>query len=179
MRIFHTLPLLMLACAGPHAVATTAATTPATAPAGSALPAVELRTLDGRPARLDETLRGKVALVSLWATWCDACNHELEALGRLDGAARKAGATVLAVAEGEAPAHVAEFARQRGLSWAQLVDERFLLGDALGQKRVPTTLVVDRAGKIVFTGGALDAAALDALKRALADGTSPSELARQ
>ena len=47
-------------------------------------------------------------------------------------------------------------------------------------KRVPATLVVNRAGAIVFVGGALDAAALAALQRALADGAkSPSELARQ
>jgi peroxiredoxin len=168
--------LFLVGCAGSQTVASAPR---AAVNASASLPAVELRTLDGKPARLDETLRGKVALVSLWATWCDACDHELEALGRLDGAARKAGATVLAVAEGEAPAHVAEFTRRRGVSWEQLVDERFLLGDALGQKRVPATLVIDRAGKIVFTGGALDAAALDALKRALADGKSPSELARQ
>jgi thiol-disulfide isomerase/thioredoxin len=153
---------------------------PPATPTHGALPSVELRTLDGKPARLDEALRGKVALVSLWATWCDACDHELEALGRLDSAARKAGATVIAVAEGEQPATVAEFTRRRGVSWAQLVDERFLLGDALGQKRVPATLVVNRAGEIVFVGGALDAAALAALQRALADGgKSPSELARQ
>jgi thiol-disulfide isomerase/thioredoxin len=143
------------------------------------LPSVELVTLDGKPARLDETLRGKVALVSLWATWCDACDHELAALGRLDAAARKAGATVLAVAEGEEPAKVADFTRRRGLSWAQLVDQRFLLGDALGQKRVPATLVVNRSGEIVFVGGALDAAALAALERALADGKGPATLARE
>lgn len=144
------------------------------------MPAIELHTLDGKPARLDEALRGKVALVSLWATWCDACEKELDALARLDAAAHKAGATVIAIAEGEAPEKVAAFARRKNLTWAQLVDERFLLGDALGQKRVPATLVVDRAGQIVFVGGALDGAALDALKRALAAvPAAPSETARR
>jgi peroxiredoxin len=148
-------------------------------PAGVQLPAVELHTLEGKPTRLDEALRGKVALVSLWATWCDACDHELGALQRLDGAARKLGATVLAVAEGEDPARVAEYTKRRGVSWMQLVDERFVLGDALGQKRVPATLVVDRNGRIVYSGGALDAGALKALQAALGDGKTTPELARQ
>jgi thiol-disulfide isomerase/thioredoxin len=140
-------------------------------PASSAapvLPLVELRTLDGRPARLDETLRGRPALVSLWATWCEACAGEFAALGRLDEAARREGALVLAVAVGEPHLKVATFLRQRGLAYAQLVDEQFLFADALGQKRVPATLVIDRDGRIVFTGGALDDGALAALRAALA-----------
>jgi peroxiredoxin len=173
VRLFWLLPLVIVGCA---------AAPPARPPANplpASLPSVELRTLDGKPVRLEEALRGKVALVSLWATWCEACNHELDALGRLDVAARKVGATVIAVAEGEEPARVAEFTRQHGLAWEQLVDQGFLLGDALGQKRVPATLVVNRAGEIVFVGGALDAAALAALQRALAGGKSPPTLARQ
>jgi thiol-disulfide isomerase/thioredoxin len=170
VRFLRVLLLLLVGCA-------TSQLPPPAKP--TSLPPVELVTLDGKPARLDEALRGKVGLVSLWATWCEACAHELDALARLDGVARRAGATVIAVAEGEDRAKVAEFTRRRGLPWAQLVDERFLLGDALGQKRVPATLVVDRAGAIVFVGGALDAAALAALQRALADGKPATELARE
>ena len=87
----------------------------------SALPAIELRTLDGRPARLDEIARGRPALVSLWATWCEACAREF---------------------------------------------------DALGQNRVPATVVLDREGRVVFRGGVFDEAALAAFRRAFADGVS-------
>ena len=44
---------------------------------------IELRTLDGRPARLDEVARGRPALVSLWATWCEPCAREFDALAAL------------------------------------------------------------------------------------------------
>jgi len=62
--------------------------------------------------------------------------------------------------------------RQR-LPYAQLVDERFRFADALGQERVPATLVIDRTGRIVFSGGALDDSALAALRAALAEAGPP------
>jgi hypothetical protein len=46
------------------------------------------------------------------------------------------------------------------------VDPNFALADALGERRVPATLVVDRSGHIVYRGGALDGAGLAALRRA-------------
>lgn len=128
------------------------------------LPPVELLTIDGAPARLNATVSGRVALISLWATWCQACVAEIDSLNRLATAASERGALVLAVAVGEGLRTVAEFARRRGLHYQQLVDLHFRLADALGQRRVPTTLVLDRAGRVVFVGGALDGAALGALR---------------
>jgi peroxiredoxin len=131
------------------------------------LPIVELKTLDGQPARLQALVGGRVALVTLWATWCDACAAEFDALERLDARARQSGAVVLGVAVGEPHSTVAHFVAGHRLTYASLVDEEFRLADALGQKAVPTTLVIDRAGRVVYTGGALDRHALDALQAAL------------
>lgn len=128
------------------------------------LPAVALTTLDGKPARIEALLGGRPGLVSLWATWCEACLAELPALARLDAGLRASGRGVLiGIAVGEARDVVAPFATRRGMSWPQLCDERFAFSDALGQQRVPTTLVVDRDGAIVFAGPGLDAAAIAAL----------------
>jgi peroxiredoxin len=132
------------------------------------LPAVELQTLDGKPVRLDELSRGRPVLVSLWATWCEACTREFDALTRLDEATRGAGAAVIAIAVGEPHAQVASFVQRRALPYAQLVDERFQLADAIGQSRVPATLVLGRDGRVVYRGGAFDEAALAAFRAALA-----------
>jgi peroxiredoxin len=143
------------------------ASAPAPRPARTELPAVELLTLEGQPTRLQQALEGKVALVAIWATWCEACASEFEALARLAERADAKGGVVVAVAVGEKRSTVAEFVARRGLKYSQLVDEDFRLADALGQNRVPTTLVVDREGRIVFTGGALDDSALTAMRGAL------------
>ncbi len=134
-----------------------------------ALPAVALRKLDDQPVRLEETAGGKAALVSFWASWCDACVAEIDALNRLDARARESGGVVIGVAVGESRDKAASFARERGLRYAQLVDENLALADALGQKRLPATLVLDRQGKIVFVGGALDEKALAAFRGAMAE----------
>ena len=134
---------------------------------GTALPGVRLHDLGGRDVRLEEAAAGKPALVSFWATWCDACLAEMDALNRLDERARAGGGIVIGVAVGEARAKAADFARQHGLRYTQLVDEKLELADALGQKRLPATLVLDRQGRVVFTGAALDEKALAAFRGAL------------
>lgn len=124
-------------------------------------------TLDQRTTDLAAAVHGRPALVSLWATWCEACTTELDALNRLDARAKERGALVVGVAIGEPRERVAEFVATRGLNYAQLVDEDFHFADALGERRVPTTLVVDRAGRVVYVGGALDEGALAAFRAAL------------
>ena len=134
---------------------------------GAALPGVGLHDLGGHAVRLEETAAGKPALVSFWATWCDACLAEMDALNRLDDRARAGGGIVIGVAVGEAREKAAEFARLHGLRYLQLADEQMALADALGQKRLPATIVLDRRGRVVFTGAALDERALAAFRGAL------------
>lgn len=129
------------------------------------------------PAQLSAAFEGKPTLVSLWATWCESCATEFDALNRLDDKVRGRGAKVVAISVGEKPEVVDRFVSERGLRYQQLTDPEFVFADALGQRRVPATLVVDRAGKVVFTGGALDADALEAFDAAIArqgDGGSAS-----
>jgi peroxiredoxin len=131
------------------------------------LPAIPLRRLDDQAVRLEEAATGKVALVSFWATWCDACTAEVDALNRLEEHVRGSGGMVIGVAVGESREKAAEFARQHGLAYAQLVDEKLALADALGQKRLPATMVLDRQGRVVFIGGSLDEKALAAFRGAM------------
>jgi peroxiredoxin len=165
----HRLPIL-IALAVVAAGCAPASGAAAREPASHELPATALVTLDGDPADLGAIVRGRAAVVSLWATWCDACLEETSALQRLDTQAGARGdAVVVGIAVGEPRAKVAAFAREHGLHYARLVDEEFRLADALGQPRLPATLVVDRAGRIVYRGGALDAAGLAAFRDALGE----------
>jgi thiol-disulfide isomerase/thioredoxin len=128
---------------------------------------IAVRDEGGQGTTLRSTLGGKPALVSLWAPWCAPCIREQPALERLARAAQACGGAVVAVAVGETPETVATFARARGLTFRQLADDRFVLADALGRRRIPALLVLDRAGRIVFSGEALDANATAALANAI------------
>jgi peroxiredoxin len=150
-------------------VAASCTSAPAEAPRVPArLPEVTVLSLDRQAASLPSLTRGRPALVALWATWCTACAHELGELDRLQSRLG-ADALVVGVAVGEPYEHVADFLRTRRLAYAQLVDEDFKLSEALGERRVPATLVVDRRGTVRYSGGALDAHALAALRNAIAE----------
>ncbi|HEV8550709.1 MAG TPA: TlpA disulfide reductase family protein [Polyangiaceae bacterium] len=151
--------LLILGCAG---------RAPESPGVGTSLPEVPTVGLDRRPASLAGLTRGRVALVALWATWCTSCARELDELDRLQRQVGS-GALVVGVAVGEPSGKVADYLRSRGLTYAQLVDEDFKLADALGTNRVPTTLVVGRNGTLRYAGGGLDRAALEELRRAIAE----------
>src|ERR1700733_4218902 len=130
----HRLSLLMAV-----AVAVAACGVPDMPPSSlpERVPGVALVTLAGEPAEVAQLAGGRVALVSMWATWCESCAKEMDALNRLDAkTASGKDAVVIGVDVGEEPATVAEFARRRGLRYAQLVDEDFAFADALGQRRV-------------------------------------------
>ncbi len=144
----------------------------APARAASTLPEAQVLTLDGAPTDLAAAIRGRAALVNLWATWCDTCVGEIDALKRLASqTSGRSDALVVGVAVGETPAVVSAFARDREMRYLQLVDEDFRLTDALGQRHVPATLVIDRAGRIVYRGDALDAAGLAAFRGAMSAST--------
>ncbi|HEY6459612.1 MAG TPA: TlpA disulfide reductase family protein [Polyangiaceae bacterium] len=99
------------------------------------LPSIELATLEGGKAGVTSVAGGRVALVSLWATWCDSCQKEMDALNRLQATiAGGQDAVVIGVDVGEDPATVAAFARRRGLQYLQLVDTDFAFADALDER---------------------------------------------
>jgi cytochrome c biogenesis protein CcmG/thiol:disulfide interchange protein DsbE len=169
--MLHRLPLLTLALALALAGCAESSLSPVTepsAPARKEFLRVPLTTLDGGATDLARAADGQVVVVALWATWCDACQKELPALARLEAKAKARGDfRVLAVAVGDDREAVEAFSRKHGLRFARLVDVDYALANGLGTNRVPTTLIIDRDGRIIHEGGALDRAALEALRNAL------------
>jgi len=162
--------LVAAGCAAPPPAPNSPSLAKETSTTGALLPTAMVTTLAGERTELGRVIEGRVALVSFWATWCDSCMKEQGALNRL--AKRTAGrpdALVIGVAVGETPKTVDAFARTHDLAFTQVVDEEFLLADALGQRRVPATLVVDRSGRVVYRGEALDEGSLAAFRKALGD----------
>jgi thiol-disulfide isomerase/thioredoxin len=132
---------------------------------------VPLAGVGGGASTLSAVLGRRPALVSFWAPWCEPCVRELPDLERLARALSPCGVTVVGVAVGERPDAIAEFSRQRGLTYPQFTDEQFQLTDALGQRRIPTTIVFDSAQRVVFAGDALDKRATAALAQLLNEPT--------
>jgi thiol-disulfide isomerase/thioredoxin len=110
-------------------------------------------TLDGNPADLAQYIGKTPVLIEFWATWCPNC-AELEPT--MLEVAKKYGDRVkfvgVAVSVNESPARVKAFVAKHGLPGDQYFDTR---GDASGAYDAPATsyvVVVDKTGKVVYTG---------------------------
>lgn len=117
-------------------------------------------------------LRGKVVLVNFWATWCAPCVEEMPALARLRVRLAPRGFEVIAVNQGEMPERVNAFTGRTGLDLPILMDRDKQAAKAWKVRALPTTFIVDAAGRIrlfaegeLDTGEALEAAILPLLPR--------------
>lgn len=155
-------PLALMLCAQAHAAdAPTAA--PATTSASTAAPATDLtpaasrtplgdfslRTLEGKKARLSDA-RGKVVLVSFWATWCQPCKQELPFLDALAKKYADKGLVVWAI-NTDGPKTLADVRRvlsTRGLTLPVLLDDDGAVAGRLNPRvAMPLSIYVDRAGR--------------------------------
>ncbi|MEI9935857.1 MAG: TlpA disulfide reductase family protein [Pseudomonadota bacterium] len=137
----------------------------------STLPAAQLTRIDGQAESLKAALDGSVAVIDLWATWCTACEQERPKLERLHAAYGSQGLRVIGLDVGEALSVVNAYLAENRISYPIYLDPDFRLADALGEKRLPTILVVSRDGRIVQRSPILDAQTLTVIKSQL--GSAP------
>lgn len=118
---------------------------------GNAAPPIALHTLDGQTIDLKE-LRGKVVIVTFWATWCDPCREELPLLSRYAQAHAGDGLVILGFSLDGAE----ELDQVRSVA-STLSFPVGLLGDphVPGYGRIwhlPVSFTVDREGRLVDNG---------------------------
>jgi thiol-disulfide isomerase/thioredoxin len=117
-------------------------------------PAPTLRLLDADDKPVDlAKYRGRVVLVNFWATWCPPCRKEFPSLGRVRKLFKPAEFEVLAVNVGEDPDTVFSFAGNTEFPVLFDRDSKAMAGWPV--RGLPTTLLVDRQGRLAFraTGG--------------------------
>jgi thiol-disulfide isomerase/thioredoxin len=130
----------------------------------------------GKPADM-APYRGKVLLVNLWATWCAPCIKELPSLGTLQQELGGDQFQVVTIAVDERDlAKIEPFLAQHGAgNLPVLIDRDRTLEKVLQVSALPTSLLVDREGKVkaMVAGDACwnRGTALAAVKAFIADGT--------
>jgi thiol-disulfide isomerase/thioredoxin len=136
-----------------------------------------LKSLDGAPHRLSAD-RGKVVIMDFWATWCGPCKIQhpiLEALKQQF--ATNHNVIFVAVNEDEDPSRVAPFLASQ--HWAPTTWLDAGLGSFLGIDSLPTTLVLDPAGRIVYRQSGFDPETFQAsLRAAIQRALNPAAPAR-
>ncbi len=115
---------------------------------GAAVPELRFSTADGTVRSLAD-YAGQGVVLNLWATWCVPCVAEMPALDALARLMANDGVAVLALSSdrGGAPS-VERFYRDKNIqSLPVLLDPRGDAARAVGARGIPTTLLIDRAGK--------------------------------
>ena len=126
-------------------------------------------------------LHGQVVVLNFWASWCGPCRKELPQLSTLAGQLATTGARVIPVSIDGDARNAAEFAHRFAPGLAVFHDGPDGLARALDLPALPYTIVLDRDGRILWSGGGADPATIAAIgttarkaaeAHGLADGTS-------
>ena len=122
----------------------------ATAAQPQPAPTAEFRTAAGKHLTLAD-FRGRVVLLNIWATWCGPCRSEMASLDRLQALHRNDGLAVLAVSvDDDGSVAVRRFFQQSNIRNLTLyLDADNATAHAFGASAIPTTLLIDREGKVV------------------------------
>jgi cytochrome c biogenesis protein CcmG/thiol:disulfide interchange protein DsbE len=140
---------------------------------GGRLPTVALKDFEGRP--LDAaTLKGKVILLDIWASWCAPCKEELPLLDQMAARLSKRGVLILAVSIDESRDEARAFLATHAGSWSLALahDPDGKIAERLHPPKMPTSYIVDRAGVIRHVNAGFqreDAPNIEAKLSALSD----------
>lgn len=116
---------------------------------GQVAPDFSFPDLGGRKVRLS-SLRGRVVLLNIWATWCPTCIEEMPSLQKLHESFQDRDLAVVSVSIdvlGEQV--VAPFMKKYGLSFPALLDPRGEIKKAYATTGVPESFIIDRQGVVV------------------------------
>jgi thiol-disulfide isomerase/thioredoxin len=120
---------------------------------GSAPPAARVETLDGKPVDLGQYVGKTPVLMEFWATWCGNCQElepSMKALHQKYG--QRMAFIGVAVSVNQSTDRVKAYVAKHELPWTQLFDRK---GEASGAYDAPATsyvVVLDGAGRVVYTG---------------------------
>ena len=115
---------------------------------GNRAPDFTLQTLDGEKVKLSNML-GKIVFLNFWTTWCPPCKAEMPDLQEFYEEQQDNNIEIVAVnittSEKKAD-DVGVFAKEYGLTFPVLLDNKGDVADTYRILTIPTTYVIDKHG---------------------------------
>lgn len=142
------LPKRLLILSGLAALATS---TDAGVAPGKPAPDFRIQTLGGKTLTL-ASLKGKVVILNVWATWCAPCRAEMPAFDAYYKAHKAKGLEIIAISQDtvKLDAKVTDLAK--GLSFATAFGRNADIKGYGNIGQVPATFIIDRRGRLAFDG---------------------------
>jgi thiol-disulfide isomerase/thioredoxin len=113
---------------------------------GQQLPALALSYMGKQPE-----LAGKPLLVEFWATWCPPCRKSIPHLNQIYAKYKAQGLQIVGITD-EDETTVKKFQKQIPMDYNVAINTPGSIYEQFGIKAIPTAFLVDKSGKIVWTG---------------------------
>ncbi|MES2704621.1 MAG: TlpA disulfide reductase family protein [Bacteroidota bacterium] len=119
------------------------------------LPNTQIKDVNtGKKIAFNQALpKGKVTVISFWATWCVPCKKEIKNISmKMADWKKEADFEYITVSIDEARAEglVRTYAISQGWSFPYYIDPNSDLKRSLNFQSVPFTMIIDKAGKVAF-----------------------------
>lgn len=98
--------------------------------------------------------KGRITVVDLWASWCEACVRSMPELQRLHNEGR---IQVIGVNVGEDRETAQAFLKSHGIDYPNYLDPAYHFADRLGVRALPTLFVLRADGTTAHRSTGLDA----------------------
>lgn len=108
-------------------------------------------TLDGEEFRLSDH-RGEVVVLNVWASWCAPCRAEAPTLAAAAAELADRGVLFVGLDTRDSDASARAFIDRFDITYPNVIDRdgrlQLLFSDSLPPQAIPSTLVVDRQGRV-------------------------------
>lgn len=115
---------------------------------GGVAPDFSLKSTEGKTVTLSG-FKGEVVVLNFWATWCPPCRAEIPDFVEFYNAYKEKGVVVLGIVLNSPDKDVQNMIQQNKISYPVLISDGKVEEKYGGIRFIPTTIIVDRAGRIV------------------------------
>ncbi|MDR4888766.1 thiol-disulfide oxidoreductase ResA [Fredinandcohnia sp. QZ13] len=147
--VIRTIILLLLAAALVYTLYINFFTSKDKVAVGDMAPDFVVTDLNGNEHHLSEYRGEKGVFLNFWGTWCEPCQREFPYIDTYYQEYKDQGVEVIAINVGEPKFSVNNFIKKYDLSFPVAIDKGNQLLNAYGIDPLPTTLLIDKDGKVV------------------------------
>ena len=112
-----------------------------------------IRDINGKKVQLKNLLADGPVLLDFWALWCVPCLKEMPELNKIATKYKESGLTIVAVNQ-DSPSDqskVKPFVKQKRFNFVVILDEDKDLWDQFNVNALPTSILIDQTGHVVYT----------------------------